>query len=158
MRVDHGHVYAFGSNYQGTLGVGDEQMTQSTVPVRVRFPSDDVCIDKVVCAHRHTIALSATGDRLFAWGCGEFGVFLFLSNAHSKSGRLGGGDETDQFAPINMPMRIAQAIDNIYVGEDVSIIGCTDGRLYACGANTNNRLGFNLHMRREVAGCKSRVR
>lgn len=78
-----GHVFAWGSNRDGQLGIG-EHMPSSEVPQLVKF-EDDVRIKQIACSKQHSIALSTDG-RVYTWGGGMFGV-------------LGQGDDVDYCHP-----------------------------------------------------------
>ena len=96
-----GDVYAFGSNDEGALGVGeDDDIDASALPLRVALPalpapapsgipmspSTAATVSAVSCGSFHVVAQTECG-RVLAWGNNEYG-------------QLGLGDEDPRFAPV----------------------------------------------------------
>ncbi len=75
-------LYVFGSNYSGCLGLGLEnvkgdesknQIINRFSPTLVPFfRENNLKINKISTGDIHVIVLT-TNNRVFTWGCGEFG-------------------------------------------------------------------------------------
>ncbi len=76
------HVYAWG--YGGNGQIGDETMTDRSLPTRVKLPKNEV-VQQVACGKAHSLAVTAHGD-LYAWGKGW-------------RGELGLGDDRNRCGP-----------------------------------------------------------
>ncbi|NP_001017352.2 RCC1 and BTB domain-containing protein 1 [Xenopus tropicalis] len=83
--TDNGHVYCWGYNGTGQLGIGNTG--NQLMPCRLVF-AHPVCIIQVVLGYAHTLALSDQGV-LYAWG----------ANSH---GQLGIGNKSNQTAPVKV--------------------------------------------------------
>ena len=97
-----GDVYAFGSNDEGALGVGENDGVDcSSLPLRVTLPdlpspfsvmqmptaaSAPAVVSSVSCGSFHVVVHTRCG-RVLAWGNNEYG-------------QLGLGDEDPRFAPV----------------------------------------------------------
>ncbi|KAM4795005.1 RCC1 and BTB domain-containing protein 1 [Rhinophrynus dorsalis] len=83
--TENGHVYGWGYNGTGQLGLGGtgNQLT----PFRVSIPQS-VCIVQIVFGYAHTLGLSDQGV-LYAWG----------ANTH---GQLGIGNKSNQLSPVKV--------------------------------------------------------
>ena len=120
--TQHGHVFTFGADRTGQLGLGQDHKYESEdprahfkatpQPVNITLDGNEVCITDVAAGAAHCIALDAKG-RIFGWG-------------NNDSGQLGGWwDEEDQDevfferAPVHMKLN-----------------GETTVRVAACGNNT----------------------
>ncbi|MEE6472259.1 hypothetical protein FKM82_009552 [Ascaphus truei] len=83
--TDNGHVYGWGYNGSGQLGVGStgNQLT----PCRMVLLHSE-CVIQIVFGHSHTLGLTDQGV-LYTWG----------TNAH---GQLGIGNKSNQFSPVKV--------------------------------------------------------
>lgn len=59
--ADHGHLYAWGQNDSGQLGIGTYD--NSLIPIKVNLAN----IMTVSCGSRHTI-VTTTYDDVYVWG------------------------------------------------------------------------------------------
>jgi alpha-tubulin suppressor-like RCC1 family protein len=78
-----GHVYAWGSNNFGQLGVGNK--VDQHLPARVHLPPAVRCV-RLACDSWHTLALT-DNEEVYSWG----------SNGHGELGVAGGGQH---LAPV----------------------------------------------------------
>lgn len=67
-------LYAWGSNNDGELGIGDAESTAerpacSHVPLRVWLGGSGVAVAQVSCGSRHCVARDADGN-VYSWGWG----------------------------------------------------------------------------------------
>ena len=67
-----GHLYTFGSNQNGKLGLGERGIKKPRVPSLVESLAK-VVINGVSCGHEHTAALSETGH-VYTWGLNTQGA------------------------------------------------------------------------------------
>ncbi|XP_063957945.1 serine/threonine-protein kinase Nek9-like isoform X1 [Lytechinus pictus] len=145
--TDEGKLYTFGSDYYGCLGRGedyepeddddnDEEEVKS--PIMVSF-FDERPVDKISCGDNHILALTQD-KQVYSWGCGEFG-------------RLGIGTEDDCRLPQKVTFQGKKEIKTVCAGSEGSFFLTTDGKMYACGSNEHNRLGFNT----VTAGLRKRI-
>jgi regulator of chromosome condensation len=65
-----GDVYTQGCNADGKLGIDDNSVKWSNVPVKVSLPLPSI---KVHCGMSHTLCILENGD-VYAWGFGEYGA------------------------------------------------------------------------------------
>eukprot|EP01126_Amoeba_proteus_P030175 TRINITY_DN29901_c0_g1_i1.p1 TRINITY_DN29901_c0_g1~~TRINITY_DN29901_c0_g1_i1.p1 ORF type:complete len:423 (-),score=111.49 TRINITY_DN29901_c0_g1_i1:209-1477(-) len=75
--TDKGHLYMWGSNEYGQLGLGHTK--NQPIPIEVSFFSRNKTVSKVCCGYQHTIVI--TVKNIFGFGrnsCGELG----LGNTH----------------------------------------------------------------------------
>ncbi|XP_072166539.1 serine/threonine-protein kinase Nek9-like [Diadema setosum] len=146
--TDEGQVYTFGSDYYGCLGRGEDYEADDdddgddedgvNRPILVTF-FDQKPVEKISCGDNHILAL--TQDReVYSWGCGEFG-------------RLGLGNEDDYRLPQKVEFQGKKVIRSVCAGSEGSFFLTNDGKVYACGSNEHNRLGFNT----VTAGLRKRI-
>ncbi|XP_048236777.1 uncharacterized protein LOC124117551 isoform X2 [Haliotis rufescens] len=64
VRVASGHVYTFGRNTEGQLGIGNTKA--SNTPVEVK-PLQDKCVNRIQCGEHFTVA-STRDHELYYWG------------------------------------------------------------------------------------------
>lgn len=84
MRIGEGFVYTMGNNLHGRLGLGDQNLTHSSVPCLVESLLEQR-ISKVACGMNNTIAITEAGQ-VYSWGLGEHGI-------------LGTGDAYTRYTP-----------------------------------------------------------
>jgi alpha-tubulin suppressor-like RCC1 family protein len=118
-----GELWAWGSNVNGRLGVGDT--TQRTSPTQVGTATNWA---QASAGGAHSLAITTSGE-LYAWGS-------------NLNGRLGVGDTTQRILPtqVGTATNWAQAS----AGTSHSLAITTSGELWAWGLNTNGRLGIDL--------------
>ena len=72
MFTTEGHLYTFGSNQNGKLGLGERGLNKPKVPALVEALAK-VYIKDVSCGHEHTAALSENGH-VYTWGLNTQGA------------------------------------------------------------------------------------
>ncbi len=78
---DEGHMYAFGSNYYGCLGLSDHgESEQIETAEEVHTPTlvhslGRHQVAQLSCGDNHVVCLTEEGD-VYTWGSGEFGKFI----------------------------------------------------------------------------------
>ncbi|KAL5256617.1 hypothetical protein ACHWQZ_G011760 [Mnemiopsis leidyi] len=131
-------LVAFGSNYDGCLGLGEE-VDNYLVPTPVPF-FNGVAISSVSCGDAHVMATTLDGD-LYGWGNGEYGC-------------LGNDCEDILYIPQKLEIR-GTKFAKVACGRHCSFVITTGGKLMACGDNQDNKLGINKIGRKgaKVAKC-----
>lgn len=117
---NNGSVYAFGRNYQGSLGVGDT--SSITIPTKIDIDN----VQDIVSTGYSTFFIKSDGT---VYACGE-----------NSYGNLGLGN-TER---ITVPTKIN--IDNVkkvIADRDSTFFIKDDGDVYACGENEYGQLGLN---------------
>ena len=128
--TQQGQVYTFGSNLYGCLGLGLDYEHELHNPTIVQFfETNNLIVKSIACGDYHVIALTKD-NRVFTWGCGEFG-------------RLGHGDEDDQAEPKEINFDLKYKFQEIYAGSDYSFLLTKEGRVLAFGNNENNKMCLN---------------
>lgn len=116
------HIYAWGSNMYGQLGLGDiiDRYTPQIIP---RLQVTDIA-----CGNFHSVAIDIDG-KLWTWG---------LNN----TGALGTSDKDDRLSPhqINIPENCEA--DCIDCGQQFTLVKSKNGNLWACGDNGCGQLGI----------------
>ncbi|XP_063695269.1 serine/threonine-protein kinase Nek9-like [Bolinopsis microptera] len=131
-------LVAFGSNYDGCLGLGEEE-DNNLVPVPIPFFSG-VSVVSVSCGDAHVMATTSLGE-LYGWGNGEYGC-------------LGNDCEDIVYIPQKLEIR-GTKFAAVSCGKQCSFVITTGGKLMACGDNQDNKLGINKIGRKgsKVAKC-----
>jgi len=114
----NGTVWAWGWNYSGQLGTGDN--TNRTTPVPVFYGAR-----AIAAGGDHSMALDAGGN-VYTWGS-------------NSNGQLGQGDTNDRWSPTWVSS--IQRIKTIAAGGWHSIFLSEDGKFYVCGWNGFGQLG-----------------
>lgn len=118
-----GRVFAWGSNLNGQLGIGETGGSRST-PVEVTgLPHDAVAVAAGV---GHSLAVMADG-RVFAWGLNSYGQL-----------GIGSHDNTD--TPVQVT-GIPPDVTAVASGYGHSLALTADGRVFAWGQNFAGQLG-----------------
>ncbi|WP_309544719.1 VWD domain-containing protein [Alkalilimnicola ehrlichii] len=120
---DSGRLWAWGYNYSGQLGVGDDIERRRPEQVGDRVWTD------VSAGGEHALALDQSG-RLWAWGDNTFG-------------QLGDGSTTARHTPVVVDLsRLSGAkVVSFAAGEEHSVLLDEIGRVWAWGNNETGRLG-----------------
>ncbi len=124
-----GHLYAWGYNVYGNLGVGNTQ--SSAVPLLVKLPSGVSPTAVAAAGFYATYAIGSDGH-LYAWG-------------DNYSGELGNGTTKEIRRPeqISLPPGVTPAAISGSNAPDGYAIG-SDGNLYAWGDNSVGGLGNGM--------------
>ena len=133
----HGELFAFGYNYYGQLGLGDNMnrnipthvmRTENATSIHVQTCSfGDENIKQIYCGENHTFILKKSGE-----------LFTFGNNLY---GQLGLEDSEDRNIPTLVV--IDKNIKQIYCGEEHTYILKESGELYACGYKHIGQLGLD---------------
>jgi len=70
--IGEGFLYTMGNNSHGRLGLGNQSLTNTSIPCLVEGLVQENIIS-VSCGATHTVALTNTGN-IYSWGLGEFGA------------------------------------------------------------------------------------
>ena len=127
--LEDGSLYAWGYNYNGQLGIGDE--LEKNTPTKVNLPGKI----KELIEYNSSIYTILEDGSLYAWG-------------DNYNGQLGVGDEVDKNTPtkVNLPGTIKELITD---GNSAYAM-LEDGSLYAWGDNYNGQLGVGDEMDRNT--------
>eukprot|EP01105_Mastigella_eilhardi_P009333 TRINITY_DN2208_c1_g1_i4.p1 TRINITY_DN2208_c1_g1~~TRINITY_DN2208_c1_g1_i4.p1 ORF type:complete len:424 (-),score=13.10 TRINITY_DN2208_c1_g1_i4:77-1189(-) len=136
--LENGHVYTWGRNRAGQLGVGGFESRKN--PCRVRFPKA-VHVDLIACGQSHTVATSHSGD-VFSWG----------SQREHQLGVAVVSNSTDD--AVSTP----NCVSYFKQGGNISCLVCgffhtvliDNGEIYVWGGNSEGQLGVgDTETRRE---------
>ncbi|BDR54485.1 hypothetical protein KIMH_05960 [Bombiscardovia apis] len=134
----NGHVYAWGFNASGQLGISTNAGTYMPVlnPVDISaagsLPSS---IRKLAAGTNHALAVSGSGH-VYAWGSNEF----------AQLGTTTGlGTSDAQFTPVDISAAggLPANIVHVAAGDQHSLALASDGHLYTWGNNNLGQLGHN---------------
>ena len=153
IKKEPGFIYSFGHNDKGQLGIGIDDVIQST-PKSLKI-SSDIFIDQfanikqVACGKEHTIFLAEDG-KVYSCGNNEYGQ-LGLGNSGISTSRdtptlikyfeantviiEGGNGGRGENTPKIKIVKIA-------CGYKHTIFLADDGKVYSCGRNSNGQLGL----------------
>ena len=126
---ESGELFAFGSNYSGQLGLGDNE--NRNVPTLIM---QDKTIRQIICGGDHSFIIKESGE-LFAFG-------------YNSYGQLGLGDNKER----NTPTLLMQdkEIRQIICGGYHSFILKESGELFAFGCNYYGQLGLGDNENRNI--------
>jgi len=124
-----GLLLTFGHGETGRLGHGDENSLDQPRVVDF-FRNHDKAVISVGCGREHTMAVTAAGQ-LYSWGWGE-------------CGRLGIGETGVMADPQHVAEleRLEMRALSVACGREHSLVIVEGGRLLACGAGYEGRLGL----------------
>jgi alpha-tubulin suppressor-like RCC1 family protein len=122
-----GNLWAWGNNANGQLGIGDQDVETSTVPVKLPFPENTRFI-KIAAGARHSLAIDSNGN-VWAWGA-------------NLNGQLGNGTNIDSFGPtrVTFPDGTPRIV-TIAAGGHHSLALDANNNLWAWGGNEHGQLG-----------------
>jgi RCC1 and BTB domain-containing protein len=115
-----GHVYSWGNNECGQLGIGNT--VNSNVPKFVAVTDENKCnvfIEKISCGYRHSLLLSSDGF-IYAFG-------------RNKSGELGNQKEENELSPQRIKIETKFIDISSHWYQDISIALSQDGIYYIWG-------------------------
>jgi len=133
---DNGKVYAWGRVANGRLGISLDHSKVNTTP-HLKMKPEEVIINKRkfyqvshICAGTsHSVALLNSGE-VYTWGVG-------------MHGRLGHGDNSDQYTP-SLIKTLADAkikIKSVATATTHTMLLSNYGRVYGCGLNDHGQVG-----------------
>ena len=120
-----GHVYAWGNNSDGQLGLGTKNI--HTKPIMVTLPSG-VSATSVAAGLYHSLAIGSDG-KLYAWG-------------YNVYGQLGDGTNTMALSPEVISLPSGGTPSAIAAGQYDSLALLPNGKLFAWGNNGFGQLGI----------------
>ncbi|TMW64595.1 hypothetical protein Poli38472_011475 [Pythium oligandrum] len=137
-----GHVYSWGWNSHGQLGLGEDALIQISTPQRVPALSQFVVLD-ISAGHSHSLAVTiprrvadpasfSAYSMVFSWGRGVHGC-------------LGIGGASDMKTPQEVTFFRGLCPGRVAAGHDHSLVVCAAGSrsfLYAFGSNVFGQLGI----------------
>ena len=130
-----GEVFAWGSNANGALGLGDRLSSERPAPVGVAAPLNDLGMDlvgadgkvqTVAAGRHHSVIIYRSGA---ASACGL--------NGHGQLG-MNGLSARRTFEPCQVPTTVAK----VALGQMHTLFLLSDGSVRACGGNQEGQLGF----------------
>jgi alpha-tubulin suppressor-like RCC1 family protein len=122
-----GHVYSWGRNNLGQLGLG--QTNDQSVPVLLASPTNVVAW-RITAGSTHSLMLDSFG-RLYSWGSGDYG-------------ELGNGTTNSRTVPQLVAFPAGVTVwSAIAAGNRFSLAIGDDGNLYSWGRNNFGQLGNN---------------
>jgi NIMA (never in mitosis gene a)-related kinase len=128
---ENGIIMSCGRGDKGVLGHGNFNDCFQPEIIQELLAHDSHVIS---CGESH-VAVITLETRVFVWGSGEHG-------------QLGTGDEYDCCVPTELIIRSPgarmdeKAVD-VHCGIDATVFITEIGRVFACGNNTDNKLGLN---------------
>ncbi|MDO7847312.1 T9SS type A sorting domain-containing protein [Hymenobacter sp. M29] len=124
LRAD-GSLYAWGSNYSGQLGNGNN-LTNSANPTPMQVAGT---YTQVAAGYSHSLGLQADGT-LYAWGRNDYG-------------QLGNATNNGTPTPNPTPTQVAGVYTQVAAGYLHSLGLRADGSLWAWGSNGSGELGIS---------------
>lgn len=128
--TDDGHVWAWGLNSQGSLGLGDTENRWSPTLVLPELLGAAVKVRMVSCGGFFTLALTEQGA-VYAWGQGVLGV-------------LAQGDEDNRPdpTPIDLERMGGAKVGFVSAGAHHALAITSSGQLYCWGDCSHGQLGL----------------
>lgn len=121
-----GDVYTWGHGDGGRLGNGEKR---GTLVPEAAVGLDGIFIVRIACGEAHNAAITDDG-LVYTWGSGSFG-------------RLGHGDEQDQYAPKLIDALVRTPIAMVACGAFHTALVTRTGELYTFGGGQYGKLGLN---------------
>ncbi|MEU8543495.1 Ig-like domain repeat protein [Streptomyces sp. NPDC048717] len=127
-----GHVYAWGWNDSGQLGIGTADNDPHPTPAEVHLPAG-VQATAIAAGRYHSLAVTSDG-RVFAWG-------------YNYWGQLGNGTTGVEPNPTPVETDLPAGIEATAVaaGDSHSLALTSDGRVLGWGADYNGQLGDGMY-------------
>jgi len=130
-----GHLYAFGLEKGGRLGLGDDQPQQCPLPKRVVGPLQRRQVLSVAAAENHSLCITSRGD-VYSWGSNRFGQLGDTATSSSVTTPCGSR---------NIPRRVEGLKQHpcaaVAAGEKHSVALSRKGEVYVWGDNASGQLG-----------------
>ncbi|ETP35661.1 hypothetical protein F442_16275 [Phytophthora nicotianae P10297] len=123
--TEQGHVYIWGKEDYGMLGVG--QSSDQQIPKRLDY-FDDIPVLRVSCGGWHTVVVAKSGD-CYAFGRGEYG-------------RLGLSDTKSRTRPHLVKALKGKPVIQAACGGSHTLFVTSDGVAYVAGRPDHGRLGL----------------
>uniref|UniRef100_A0A0K6SAB2 RCC1-like domain-containing protein n=1 Tax=Chromera velia CCMP2878 TaxID=1169474 RepID=A0A0K6SAB2_9ALVE len=123
-----GSVFAWGSNLNGQLGLGDNgpDVPLSATPVEMSSPYGPIIVAELSAGESTSFVRAANGE-LYGWGSDEFGQMCQGTTAY------------DRKSPVLIATGVMQAVG----GRDHVLFQKSDGTLFGCGRNHVGQLGLS---------------
>ncbi len=128
-----GNLYAFGNNFDGQLGLGNN--IDTNMPALVIIP-DGSKIKAVSCGSYYTMIITEN-DNLYSFG-------------NNISGQLGLGITGPRYTPILVTIPNGLKVKAVSCGGSHTVIITEDGNLYSFGDNSYGQLGLRLRKGRRT--------
>ncbi|EQC27942.1 hypothetical protein SDRG_14220 [Saprolegnia diclina VS20] len=163
----NGHVFAWGTNAVGQLGLPSATVPMSITPRRIEDGLQGAYISAVACGDAHSLAMSSQGA-VFSWGCNRFfqlgrettigndaasrpspvesawSTQSTLATAVSASASL--KEASNGASSVSAETREPGAALRIAAGAHHSMVLSRDGTLFAWGCGSDGRLGIGSEM------------
>eukprot|EP00536_Pseudo-nitzschia_multiseries_P007066 jgi/Psemu1/165220/gw1.158.58.1 len=130
-----GHLYTFGLEKGGRLGLGDDQPQQCPLPKRVLGPLQRRQVKSVAAAENHSLCVTSRGD-VYAWGSNRFGQLGDYGTGSSSTTPCGSRSVPKRVEELKQHPCVAVA-----AGEKHSVALTRKGEVYVWGDNTSGQLG-----------------
>jgi hypothetical protein len=121
-----GEVYAWGDNYWGQIGCGDN--FDKSMPTKVKA-FNEIKIKMISCGYEHSMALTEKGC-VYSWGC-------------NQGSRLGIANTINSNTPKQIQIKDI-IIDKITCGSYHSLLLTNNGVIYAFGHNFFGQIGNGI--------------
>ncbi|MEU7023834.1 Ig-like domain repeat protein [Streptomyces sp. NPDC046203] len=127
-----GHVYAWGWNDSGQLGIGTADNDPHPTPAEALLPAG-VQATAIAAGRYHSLAVTSDG-RVFAWG-------------YNYWGQLGNGTTgvDPNPTPVETDLPAGTEATAVAAGDSHSLALTSDGRVLAWGADYNGQLGDGMY-------------
>mmetsp|Transcript_34147 Transcript_34147/g.80369 ORF Transcript_34147/g.80369 Transcript_34147/m.80369 type:complete len:1487 (+) Transcript_34147:190-4650(+) len=130
-----GHLYAFGLEKGGRLGLGEHQPQQCPLPKRVLGALQRRQVVGVAAAENHSLCVTSRGD-VYAWGSNRFGQLGDYGTGSSATTPCGSRSLPKRVEELKQYPCVAVA-----AGEKHSVALTRKGEVYVWGDNTSGQLG-----------------
>lgn len=127
-----GTVYSWGNNWNGQLGNGVSQTTESTPIVANAGAIANVDIIQIAAGNSHSVAMDDAG-KVYAWGYNGNGAVGNNSSNTSQATPV----ETSSYGDL-----VGKDITQVSAGGYTSLALDNSGRIYAWGSDTYGQLGI----------------
>uniref|UniRef100_A0A061R4H9 Regulator of chromosome condensation n=1 Tax=Tetraselmis sp. GSL018 TaxID=582737 RepID=A0A061R4H9_9CHLO len=139
----NGHIFAWGSNGKGQLGLGSSAPKQLN-PVQIQGAVTGIRFTAVESGHHHVLAASKSGE-VYCWGANDFG-------------QLGLGDLEPRNAPHALLHKFTRSkIVRVAAGARHSLAVTESGELFSWGSNDCGQLGSEIKGGNKYIGYPHRV-